>query len=243
MCTYKNLPNSNHCVLCQSPRGTDPKGGGGGGSPSSVKKQGTSIFECVNSTNTSTGGAVGGVSYIDPPEATIKKHHHKQRHHSENNRLLKRWKCLHCTYENYPKSFRCTMCGVSRTNPNGSGSSSAVDHSTGCKKTMTSLSLSRENDVRQLRNRLSTKDLLFLTACEGMSKGDIASVKEYIRHGGDKLRQLTRKDIQALGVEQGSKYTAGSTLIDLALRLGGERGREGRGEGGEGRGERKGMGD
>lgn len=209
-CTYRNGSNTSNCVLCQCPRDTAK----GGGSPSATKRHGASIFECVNSTNTSTGGAVGGVSHIDPLEATVKKHHHKQRHHSENNRLNKRWKCSNCTYENYTKSVRCTMCGASKSGINGNGGSSA--DSSSCKKTMTSSS--RDNDVRQLRNRLSTKDLLFLTACEGMCKGDVASVKDYIRNGGDKLRQLTRKDIQALGVEQQSKYTAGSTLIDLALR-------------------------
>ena len=214
VCTFSNMAKASVCSMCQSLRVTSDDNGHGLQSYRSPI-----ILDFVTSANNNTGsggGAVGGVS-VDPIDVNVKKHQ-KQRHSSENK--SKRWKCANCTYENYQKSFRCSMCGMNRMSLN-TGLSSAVacvrdDSGNGSHRRK--VASSRHEDVRQIRNRLAMIDWLFLHACEGITKGDISSVKEYLKSGGDKLRQLSTKEVSLLD-GQFSKYTSGSSLIDLALRL------------------------
>ena len=37
---------------------------------------------------------------------------------SNNNNNKKKWKCIQCTYENFPSSLKCTLCRTNRSNPN-----------------------------------------------------------------------------------------------------------------------------
>ena len=204
VCTYCNIGRASACVMCHSLRTED-------------NTRSPMILDFASSSNTSSsrGGAVGGVSCVEPPDSHGKKHL-KQRHSSDNK--SKRWKCPNCTYENYPKSTRCTMCGVSRVGGNSAGGSGSL-HSPRLDDSVRR-KVSVEDDMRQIRNRLSMMDWLFLHACEGVvTGGDVTSVKHYLKSGGDKLRQLTSKEVMLLG-GQTSRYPAGSSLIDLALRLG-----------------------
>ncbi len=211
VCTYKNTLKASTCTMCRSIR---PK-------LHVHVDRSPSIFDYATSTtNTNTGGAVGGVSSIDPLDQNVKKYH-KQRHSNENSRL-KRWRCLNCTYENYPRSSHCTMCGVGRgmTTSSTCGITSPTRDDLiiiGSQKRRTVSSTIDEN-VRQLRNRLSPADWLFLQACEGVTRGDIRSVKDFLKNGGDKQRQLTRNEILVLGGNRSLNYSTGVSLIDLALR-------------------------
>ena len=206
VCTYKNTLKASVCTMCRCVR---PK-------LHVHVDRSPSIFDYATSTtNTNTGGAVGGVSSIDPLDQHVKKYH-KQRHSSENR--LKRWKCWSCTYENYPKSTHCTLCGVGRGITTGSCSPTREDLVTNGSHKRRTVSSSIDENVRQIRNRLSATDWLFIQACEGATRGDIRSVKDYVKNGGDKQRQLTSNEILVLG-NQSSKYSTGLSLIDLALRL------------------------
>ena len=73
---------------------------------------------------------------------------------------------------------------------------------------------STSNQVRQIRNRLSAADWLFLNACLGVSNGDETLVKPYLRQSGDRARQLSRDECLVLG----ERFPMGSTLVHLAIR-------------------------
>ena len=71
--------------------------------------------------------------------------------------------------------------------------------------------------VRQIRNRLSSSDWLFLNACLGIVNNDASAVRAYLRQeGGDRARQLTKEECLVLG--QPSTFSVGGTLAHLAIR-------------------------
>ena len=70
--------------------------------------------------------------------------------------------------------------------------------------------------MRQIRNRLSTSDWLFLNACLGVVNDDASAVRAYLRQEGDRARQLTKEECLVLG--QPSTFTVGGTLPHLAIR-------------------------
>ena len=78
------------------------------------------------------------------------------------------------------------------------------------------LSKSTNDKVRQIRNRLTSSDWLFLNACQGIVNGDLPSVKAFLEHGGDKGRQLTSNEVLVLNDR--AKFTVSSTLVHLAIR-------------------------
>ena len=75
---------------------------------------------------------------------------------------------------------------------------------------------STSNEARQIRNRLSSSDWLFINACLGVVNEDVPAVKAYLRLEGDRARQLTRDECVVLG--QPSIFSVGSTLVHLAIR-------------------------
>ena len=78
------------------------------------------------------------------------------------------------------------------------------------------LSKSANDKVRQIRNRLTSSDWLFLNACQGVVNGDLPFVKAFLEHGGDKGRQLTSNEVLVLNDR--AKFTVSSTLVHLAIR-------------------------
>lgn len=75
---------------------------------------------------------------------------------------------------------------------------------------------STSNEARQIRNRLSSSDWLFINACLGVVNEDVLAVKAYLRNEGDRARQLNRDECLVLG--QPSIFSVGSTLVHLAIR-------------------------
>ena len=75
---------------------------------------------------------------------------------------------------------------------------------------------STSDEVRQIRNRLSSSDWLFLNACLGVVNNDEPPVKAYLRQDGDRARQLSKSECLVLG--EPSKFSVGSTLVHLAIR-------------------------
>ena len=70
--------------------------------------------------------------------------------------------------------------------------------------------------VRQIRNRLSSSDWLFLNACLGIVNDDASAVRAHLRQEGDRARQLTKEECLVLG--QPSTFSVGGTLAHLAIR-------------------------
>lgn len=100
-----------------------------------------------------------------------------------------------------PSAVHLIPCGVS-------DDSSEVYPSTSLQST--------SNEARQIRNRLSSSDWLFINACLGVVNEDVMSVKAYLRNEGDRARQLNRDECLVLG--QPSIFSVGSTLVHLAIR-------------------------
>ena len=79
-----------------------------------------------------------------------------------------------------------------------------------------SLLKSDSNEVRQIRNRLTNSDWLFLNACLGIVNGETSAVKSYLRQVGDRSRQLSKDECLVIG--QRHSFSVGSTLVHLAIR-------------------------
>ena len=203
VCTYSNAGRTSVCPMCQSTRSSED-------THHQFHRSPLIRDYAVSSSSSVARGAVGGtmISSDTTSDHNVKKHH-KQRHSSSSS--SKRWKCVECTYENYLKSTRCTMCGTSRQ---GAGPYIATPRDL----PLSSQRRDTSDEMRQIMNRLSMTDWLYLRACEGVAKGDGSVVKDYLKGGGDKLRQLTSKEVQLLG-GQSTGLTTGSSLVDLALRL------------------------
>lgn len=70
--------------------------------------------------------------------------------------------------------------------------------------------------LNQLRNRLTTKDWIWLAACKGVAEHDLSAVSKYINTGGDRTRQLTSDDVSLLN--DPGQFDIGHTLVHLAIK-------------------------
>ena len=70
-------------------------------------------------------------------------------------------------------------------------------------------------DIMQIRNKMTNKDWLWLGACKGIRDHNVTAVKKYLSAGGDRTRQLTKEDILVLGEPAG--FEIGHTLVHLAV--------------------------
>lgn len=75
---------------------------------------------------------------------------------------------------------------------------------------------SASDQVRQIRNRFTNLDWLFINACLGVVSNEEAAVRGYLRQDGDRARQLTKDDCLVLG--EASAFSVGSTLVHLAIK-------------------------
>lgn len=274
-CTYANWSNANQCSMCQVPRGQiEPHS-----SEAKMPSRGESILDYA-----SCVGAVGGAAYINTDEkvpvsgrdATVhppklKNSKNKQMSSNSDSRASKKWRCCSCTYENWPRATRCTMCQTPKKrtpspplgredsthssinsrshrhfpdnslpinlHSHGSNSNEPGASCSHIEALSPSASNSRLNayvsdptpeillssnlksasdEVRQIRNRLTSSDWLFLNACLGVVNDEEASVKAYLRQDGDRARQLTSDECLVLG--ERSMFTVGSTLVHLAVK-------------------------
>lgn len=83
-------------------------------------------------------------------------------------------------------------------------------------KLQASCKLRHENeDIMQIRNKMTNKDWLWLGACKGIRDYNVTSIKKYLSAGGDRTRQLTKEDILVLG--RPANFEVGHTLVHLAV--------------------------
>ena len=139
-----------------------------------------------------------------------------------------KWNCSVCTYENWPRTRKCVLCGAikeatpTREDPHitatpptsspivGASNTSGEDHS------LTESNWDYERRMRTFRRRLREADWTWLTACMGVVEGDMNPVEAYLNTGGDPTRKLTNPEVALLN--RPSVYEAGHTLVHLAIK-------------------------
>ena len=153
-----------------------------------------------------------------------------------------KWSCRACTYDNWPRSVHCVVCGVNRGQsyschddgnvataaaadrkspdkpPPPADSPTQNEGATACTPAGET-SGGRERRVRRMTRgpRLHDADWLWLAACRGVVDGDPAAIDAYLEMSGDPARSLTRDECTLLA--RPSAYEAGHTLIHLAIRF------------------------
>jgi len=161
-----------------------------------------------------------------------------------------KWNCSQCTYENYPKSLTCVLCGTKRgrnspdlsslqtsvpsdrrhESPSPEGAhysaiascSSRADEGAGAPapEDQGLKNLNKDKRVKQLRRRMRDIDWVWLSACMGVVEGDSSPVEAYLNSGGDPTRKLSQTEAGLLA--RPGVYEQGHTLVHLAIKLGRE---------------------
>ncbi|XP_031350268.1 ubiquitin thioesterase trabid isoform X2 [Photinus pyralis] len=147
-------------------------------------------------------------------------------------RTTQKWTCPMCTYENWPKSIKCSMCGHIPNNQRSQASSlimssperdidSNVDSRYRTSPNILDTSISQtsnnydtERKMRQLRRQA---DWNWLNACLGIIEGDPNPIEAYLSSGGDPRRKLTAAEVAMLN--RASAFDVEDTLVHLALRF------------------------
>ncbi|XP_060806942.1 ubiquitin thioesterase trabid [Amyelois transitella] len=123
-----------------------------------------------------------------------------------------KWSCPVCTYENWPKSQKCAMCGA--------GGPAPVQHSQlGINEICNGQNQNamQEEAGKRSKRRTNNVDWLWLQACLGVVEGSVCSVEAYLRAGGDPARALSVSEVNILN--RASAFDAGHTLVHLAIRF------------------------
>jgi len=168
LCSYKNWPNATKCVMCNTRKNSTSSGSRNSACLSSRERAPEDVR-----------GAVGGPSNIDLSSGEEQR----------------KWKCSTCTYENWPRSTKCTLCCASKpVSPplsplSSTGSISELYQEVsggGQPGDMTELqsriqSLSVSDKIKQIRNKMNEADWLFLNACMGIVNNDLAAVQSYLQ--------------------------------------------------------------
>lgn len=217
-CTYLNWPKAIRCVQCYTPKNKKSS------SPSVSPTHEKVLPAAVSGEAPKKLSLKGDVPLS--PKAALKTSN------NDINKLYARvkWNCRTCTYENWPKSLKCVICGTAkgRTSPEimSSENSPVSGSPTGCAmgaSNQTSLSdtmeenKSLERKLKQIKKRLREKDWLWLNACVGVVEGEGQAVEAYISSGGDPYRQLSQEE--ACLLNRPSAFQAGYTLVHLGIRF------------------------
>jgi hypothetical protein len=117
----------------------------------------------------------------------------------------KKWSCLGCTYQNWPKSQRCVMCNLQRNN------NTII-------KTVTNNNKSKQVEYHQkLKTYQLQMDRLFLAACQGIVDDDMTHLNLYISANGDLTRYLTSEEVKILN--RPNVFTVGLTILHLCYQF------------------------
>ncbi|XP_031617757.1 ubiquitin thioesterase trabid isoform X2 [Contarinia nasturtii] len=158
-----------------------------------------------------------------------------------------KWPCSVCTYENWPKSLKCSMCGCSKeggvvnneTERFGANtiSSPERDIDENCAGNFIISNANKRNlshhryqlssnepinncdslQERRLRQIRRQADWQWLNACVGVVENNYGAVEAYLSCGGNPGRSLTSTEVSLLN--RNSAYDVGHTLIHLAIRF------------------------
>ena len=130
-----------------------------------------------------------------------------------------KWNCAACTYENWPRTRKCVLCGSLKEATPTREENTPINSLVGGASTVTEESESNwdyERRMRTFRRRLREADWTWLTACMGVVESDMNPVEAYLNTGGDPTRKLTNPEVALLN--RPSVYEAGHTLVHLAIK-------------------------
>ncbi|XP_015038759.2 ubiquitin thioesterase trabid [Drosophila pseudoobscura] len=155
-----------------------------------------------------------------------------------------KWACNSCTYENWPRSIKCSMCGKTREREisgsqndlHASSSQTIQDehqnvdtvsvnnsfnkkhiYQLGSSETINNCDTLQERQERRQRQIRRQVDWQWLNACLGVVENNYSAVEAYLSCGGNPARSLTSNEIAALN--RNSAFDVGHTLIHLAIRF------------------------
>uniref|UniRef100_A0A182P2N9 ubiquitinyl hydrolase 1 n=1 Tax=Anopheles epiroticus TaxID=199890 RepID=A0A182P2N9_9DIPT len=156
-----------------------------------------------------------------------------------------KWFCSMCTYENWPKSLKCSMClhprDTTASNVGSRGGSQAAaktspehDENTinvasnimvnnkrnqqfvGHADSINNMDACKQERYLQLLRRQPDWD--WLNACVGIAENNIGAVEAYLECGGDPSRALTSAEAFLIS-RNNCAFDVGHTLIHLAIRF------------------------
>ncbi|KAF7258099.1 hypothetical protein EG68_08230 [Paragonimus skrjabini miyazakii] len=102
---------------------------------------------------------------------------------------VEKWSCLQCTYENWPKSQHCVMCGSSPSSTSVNTVVDPVEDGVGKGSSPTS----NESISSGQADGKSSKDALWLAACRAVLDSDMTPIERYLSSGGRMERKLTKQ--------------------------------------------------
>ncbi|CAH0401511.1 unnamed protein product [Chilo suppressalis] len=221
VCTYENFPLSRKCTMCRAPKPCLNENifslqDGASALPTHHDDCGVdAVAERLKPLRISSPQGQPGAS--SPPK----------------------WSCATCTYENWPRSQKCAMCGAASTAlaaapaPSAAVAAAAAPASATAHANAASpappasrphlgindLCASQEADVdaRRSKRRNNNIDWLWLQACLGVVEGEPRRVEAYLRGGGDPARALSPPEVALLN--RASAFDVGHTLVHLAIRF------------------------
>ena len=217
LCTYQNWENSLKCVMCKSDR------------PNDFVPKSTTIDSVAQ-------------NQAEKHDDLTVNNNEKNKSISKNNQ---KWKCPQCTFENWNKSEKCSLCfcqkpkhdesvilktnsqnvlnlkksGRQRMRPKKNmcvGDAIQPITSDDEEQLIYGLSATNISAVSQIKNNLQESDWTWLSACIGVVEGEPSSVKCFFSSGGNAARKLTSDELLVLN--RPADFEAGDTLVHLALR-------------------------
>lgn len=181
------------------------------------------LAETAKECDPSGGGSGGGAKGSTSPVGTC----------TRSSASGGKWFCSVCTYENWPKSLKCSMCLHPRETNSGRNSQASAKHSPEHEENVASNIVlnnkrnreqepannmdvyQQERYMRQLRRQ---PDWQWLNACIGIAENNVGAVESYLACGGEPSRMLTPAEVNLLN-NNDIAFDVGHTLIHLAIRF------------------------
>ncbi|KAJ8715342.1 hypothetical protein PYW07_009824 [Mythimna separata] len=206
VCTYENFPLSRKCTMCRSPK-------------SALNED---IFRLQDGASALPAPDICGAEAVAERLKPLRISSPQGASASS----VAKWPCPTCTYDNWPKSLKCAMCGSSNPAPAASPpappapppapTKPALGINDICNSQNASIHELEPNNRRSKR-RTNNTDWIWLQACLGVVEGSARCVEAYLASGGDPARALTAAEVALLN--RASAFDAGHTLVHLAIRF------------------------
>ncbi|KAL1380149.1 hypothetical protein pipiens_014415 [Culex pipiens pipiens] len=264
-CTYLNLPEAKRCSQCNGKRREDVDLFGPSTAKGGVISQYESLSDQMNALNirrNSVDGDSGDRFSRPPSEDGRRRNNSPTNRQAETAKECDpsgggakgssspvgtctrsssasggKWFCSVCTYENWPKSIKCSMCLHPRETNSGRNSQASAKHSPEHEDNVASnivlnnkrnQQMAREQEpannmdvyqqeryMRQLRRQ---PDWQWLNACIGIAENNVGAVEAFLACGGEPSRMLTPAEVNLLN-NNDIAFDVGHTLIHLAIRF------------------------
>uniref|UniRef100_A0A2A4IU81 ubiquitinyl hydrolase 1 n=1 Tax=Heliothis virescens TaxID=7102 RepID=A0A2A4IU81_HELVI len=186
VCTYENFPLSRKCTMCRSPK-------------SALNED---IFRLQDGASALPAPDACGAEAVAERLKPLRISSPQDASASS----VAKWSCPTCTYDNWPRSLKCAMCGSSNPSPQAGAHEPAGAAPELCHSQASLPARARRGP-----------DWVWLQACLGVVEGSARCVDAYLAQGGDPARALTPQEVALLN--RASAFDAGHTLVHLAIRF------------------------